>query len=137
MPPKKEAKKGAVQGNYKAGKPLKEILPAGSKPNREGKIFKLEEEPNVTRKFQYEPMPQFPDWPGLEEAMQHDFTSGCEKQEDGTIVPFEDKACELHLPPSFQSFIGKGEVIMLRPDQYIREVLFEKEKDKVKKEKRR
>jgi len=77
MPPKKEPKKGAVQGNYKAGKALKDILPAGSKPNRDGKVFKLEEEPNVSRKFQYESMPQFAEWPGNEEACNHDFTTGC------------------------------------------------------------
>ena len=37
MPPKgKDAKKGAPVGNYKAGKPLKDILPQGSKQPREG-----------------------------------------------------------------------------------------------------
>jgi hypothetical protein len=33
---KDEKKKGAVSGNYKAGKLLKDILPANSKPPREG-----------------------------------------------------------------------------------------------------
>jgi hypothetical protein len=137
MPPKKEAKKGAVQGNYKAGKALKDILPAGSKPNREGKVFKLEEEPNVSRKFQYEPMPQFAEWPGNDEALKHDFTTGCEKGEEGEFLPFEDKNCVLHLPPSFNSFIGKGPLNMMRPDAYIREVLYDDEKDRLKKEKRK
>ena len=68
MPPKKEPKKGAVQGNYKAGKPLKDIMPTGSKANREGQIFKCQEEPNVKRDFQFEPQPQWPEWPGNDEA---------------------------------------------------------------------
>jgi len=38
MPPKgkETAKKGAPQGNFKAGKQMKDILPANSKPPREG-----------------------------------------------------------------------------------------------------
>ena len=67
MPPKgKDVKKGAVQGNYKAGKPLKDILPANSKPPREGTVAKQEGEPEVERHFEYEPLPQFPEWPGNE-----------------------------------------------------------------------
>lgn len=45
MPPKKDAKKGAPQGNYKAGKLMKDILPPNSKPPREGVPIKLEGEP--------------------------------------------------------------------------------------------
>jgi hypothetical protein len=56
---------------------LKDILPPGSKVNREGKIVKLEDGPNEQRKFHYEPMPQFTEWPGNEEAMNNDFTAGC------------------------------------------------------------
>lgn len=48
MPPKgKDAKKGAPQGNYKAGKPLKDILPANMKAPREGTVVKLDGEPSV------------------------------------------------------------------------------------------
>jgi hypothetical protein len=48
MPPKgKDAKKGAVSGNFKAGKALKDILPATSKPPREGVIARMEGEPEV------------------------------------------------------------------------------------------
>lgn len=37
MPPKgKDPKKGAVAGNYKAGKALKDILPPNAKAPREG-----------------------------------------------------------------------------------------------------
>ena len=81
-------------------------------------------------------MPQFTEWPGNEEAQGHDFTSGCQKNEDGSIVPFEDQDCNLHFPPSFKSFVGE-EVNLCRPEQYIREVLFEQKKDQIKKEKRR
>ena len=94
---------------------MKEILPPGSKPNREGKIFKLEEAPNEVRKFQYDPMPQFTEWPGNEEAQGFDFTAGCAKNEDGSIVPFEDTECVLHFPPSFKSFVGE-EVNLCRPE---------------------
>lgn len=97
----------------------------------------MEEEPTVARKFQYEAMPQFALWPGNEEACNYDFTTGCEKKEDGTVVPFEDKTCVLHLPPSFQSFVGKGELNMLRPDAYIREVLYDEKKEALRKEKRK
>mgnify|MGYP000094286690 CR=1 FL=1 len=58
MPPKgKDSKKGAVQGNFNAGKPLKDILPPGSKQPREGVVAKQEGEPNVQRSFEYEPLP--------------------------------------------------------------------------------
>jgi hypothetical protein len=43
MPPKgKDVKKGVPVGNYKAGKPLKDILPATSKPPREGQPLNSE-----------------------------------------------------------------------------------------------
>ena len=48
MPPKgKEAKKGAAVGNFKPGKPLKDILPPNAKQPREGVPARLEGEPNV------------------------------------------------------------------------------------------
>jgi hypothetical protein len=80
MPPKgKEVKGGkrAVLGNFKAGKLLKDILPPNSKPPREGLIVKQEGEPSIHRQFEYEPLPHFPEWPGNEEARQHDFS--CKK----------------------------------------------------------
>jgi hypothetical protein len=100
MPPKKEPKKGAVQGNYKAGKPMKDILPPGSKQNREGQVFKCTEEPAIKREFQFETQPQWPEWPGNEDAMNHDFNTGCKKTEEG-YEQFEDENCKLYLPPSF------------------------------------
>ncbi len=44
MPPKaKDVKKGGPSGgNYKAGKPLKDILPPNSKPPREGQPLNSE-----------------------------------------------------------------------------------------------
>jgi hypothetical protein len=76
MPPKDKGKKpGAVQGNFKAGKQLKDILPPNSKPPREGTIVKQEGDPSIKREFQYEPLPHFPEWPGNEEAKQHDFSA--------------------------------------------------------------
>jgi len=76
MPPKDKAKKGAILGNYKAGKPLKDIMPAGSKPPREGVLSKLEGEAEIDRKFEYEPLAPFPEWPGNEEAKNNDFMAG-------------------------------------------------------------
>ena len=87
MPPKdKGAKKGAVMGNYKAGKPLKDILPANSKPPREGQVVRLEGESQVHREFEYLPLPVFKEWPGNEEAKTFDYTQGCEKNDEGEIV---------------------------------------------------
>ena len=79
MPPKgKDAKKGAVAGNFKAGKPLKDILPANAKAPREGQPARLEGDPDVQRCFAYEPLPVLPEWPGNEEAKAHDFKAGFE-----------------------------------------------------------
>lgn len=74
MPPKKEvAKKGAVVGNYKVGKLLKDILPPNSKPAREGLPTKMDSEPNPERHFEYEPLELFPEWPGNDQANAHDY----------------------------------------------------------------
>jgi len=106
MPPKKDVKKGAVMGNYKAGKPLKDILPANSKPPREGTVVKVEGEPELNRTYEFEPMPMFPEWPGNEDAKTHDYTSGCKKTEEGELIPFEDQSTEvIALPPSFKEFV--------------------------------
>ena len=103
MPPKgKDPKKGAVVGNFKSGKALKDILPPNSKPPREGVVVKQEGEPNVTRNFEYEPMPHFPEWPGNDEAKQHDFS--CKKDAEDKDVIFEDST-QFFLPPSFKEFM--------------------------------
>ena len=83
MPPKgKDAgKKGAVAGNFRAGKPLKDILPANSKPPREGLVAKMEGEPELTRTYEFEPLEMLPEWPGNEEAKTHDFKAGFEEDE--------------------------------------------------------
>ena len=79
MGPKgKEPKKGAVAGNFKGGKPLKDILPANSKPPREGGVARMEGEPEVTRSYEFEPLAMPPVWPGNEEAKGHDFNAGFE-----------------------------------------------------------
>jgi len=79
----KEAKKGAVAGNFKAGKALKDILPANSKAPREGQVARMEGEPEVTRSYEFEPLEMLPEWPGNEEARAHDFKAGFEQDEDG------------------------------------------------------
>ena len=135
MPPKKEAKKGAVSGNYKAGKPLKDILPAGAKQPRDGTVARMEGEPDVNRVLEYEPLPQFPEWPGNEDAKTHDFTTGCTTNAEGQAEPFVDEtAC--HLPPSFKEFMRDQEN-WLRPVDYLREILAEQEHERLKAEKKR
>jgi hypothetical protein len=59
MPPKgKDVKKGgAPTGNYKAGKALKDILPANCKPPREGAPLNSELQPEIQRNYLYEPYP--------------------------------------------------------------------------------
>ena len=135
MPPKgKEPKKGAVLGNFKSGKPMKDILPPNSKPPRDGTVVKQEGEPSVKRNFEYEPLPHFPEWPGNEEARQHDFTA--KQYAVGRDGLFEDPS-KIYLPPSFHEFMRGPEEIWLRPDEYIREIIHVQELDKLKAEKRR
>lgn len=88
--------------------------------------MKQEGEPAVARKFEYEPLAHFPEWPGNEQAMQHDFNSA---------EPFTDN-WEFFLPPSFKEF-QRDTDIWLRPDKYIREIIHEQEMDKLKAEKRK
>lgn len=85
MPPKgKEKGKGAPVGNYKAGKLLKDILPPNTKPPREGQPIKVEGgEPDLQRTYAYEPYPNFPEWPGNEEAKIYDYGKDMNKGEDG------------------------------------------------------
>lgn len=141
MPPKKEGKKGAVAGNYKAGKALKDILPANSKPPREGQPARMEGEPEPAPTYEYQPMAMLPEWPGNEEAKNHDFKAGFEQDENGNWQKFTepepvDGVGVLHLPPSFKDFT-KGEATWLRPEEYIREIMYEKEVHRRKQEKKR
>lgn len=53
---KEDKKKGAVSGNYKAGKPLKDILPSNSKAPREGQVAKMDGEPDIQRSYEFEPL---------------------------------------------------------------------------------
>ena len=141
MPPKKDAKKGAVAGNYKAGKPLKDILPPTAKAPREGVPARLEGEPDVQRTFAYEPLAVLPEWPGNEEAKAHDFKAGVEQDEEGNWPRFTEQeptegVGEYHLPPSFEYFT-KGEAAWLRPEEYIKEIMYEKEVQARRQEKKR
>lgn len=142
MPPKgKDAKKGAVAGNFKAGKPLKDILPANAKAPREGQPARLEGEPDVQRSYEFEPLAVLPEWPGNEEAKAHDFKAGFEQDERGVWQKFTeagpvDGVGALHLPPSFQDFT-KGEPVWMRPEEYIKEIMYEKEVQRRRLEKKR
>ena len=80
-------------------------------------------------------MAPFPEWPGNDEAKNHDFNSGCEKNADGDIVAFTDDT-QIFLPPSFKEFM-RDKNIWLRPEEYLREVLCEQEIEKLKAEKKR
>jgi hypothetical protein len=104
MPPKpKEKGKGAPVGNYKAGKLMKDILPPNTKPPREGAPIKVEGEPFVERSYAYEPYQNFPEWSSNDEAKNHDFMHGIQKNEDGTIIKYEDNT-PIYLPPSYQEY---------------------------------
>jgi hypothetical protein len=136
MPPKpKDVKKGGpAGGSYKTGKPLKDILPANSKPPREGAPLNGEIQPDINRSYTYEPYPNIVEWPGNDEAKNNDYTKDCVKNEDGTWSKFEDPN-KMHLPPSFHEF-EKGEIQWLRPDEYLREVAYENEIQKRKLERK-
>ena len=142
MPPKgKDAKKGAVAGNFKAGKALKDILPATSKPPREGVIARMEGEPEVQRTYEFEPLEMLPEWPGNEAALANDFKAGFEQGEDGQWSKYTEPEAvngvgELNLPPSFTDFT-KGAPIWMRPEEYIKEIMYEKEVHRRRQEKKR
>ena len=138
---KDAAKKGAVAGGYKAGKPHKDILPANSKPPREPVLARLEGEPEVQRKYEFEPLAMLPEWPGNDEAKNHDFKQGFEQDADGNWIKYTepepiDGVGAYHLPPSFADHC-KGEPNWMRPEEYIREILYEQEVQKRRKEKKR
>ena len=58
---------------------------------------------------------------GNEEAKNHDFS--LKKHDDGSDAHFEDKT-KIYLPPSFKEFM-RDTNIWLRPDAYIREIIYE------------
>ena len=98
---KKDAgKKAPAAGGYKAGKALKDILPANAKAPREGNAARLEGEPEVKHNYEFEPLAVLPEWPGNEEAKAKDFTEGLEQAEDGSWPQFTEEH-EYHFPPSF------------------------------------
>lgn len=133
---KKDAgKKAAAAGGYKAGKPLKDILPPNAKAPREGNIARLEGEPDVQRAYEFEPLAMLPEWPGNEEAKAKDFTEGFEQAEDGTWSKFTEEH-DYHFPPSFADHF-KGEPQWKRPEEYIREIMYEAEVQRRRKERKR
>lgn len=130
MPPKgKDPKKGAPVGNYKAGKPLKDILPLNSKPPREGAPLPTDIHPDIHRTYIYEPMPNVTEWPGNEDAKHHDFTKDAAKDENGHFVKYTDNT-PIYLPPSFKDYEKDGEIQWLRPEEYLREIAYENETQK-------
>ncbi len=109
MPPKgKDVKKGAPVGNFKAGKPLKDILPPSSKPPREGAPLSTEIQPDLNRAYTYEPYPNIHEWPSNDEAKNNDFTKDVHKDDHGHFIKFTDNS-QIYLPPSFTDF-EKGEI---------------------------
>ena len=83
--------------------------------------------------MEYEPLAHFPEWPGNDEAKQHDFS--CKKDANDREILFEDPT-QIYLPPSFKEFM-RQEHIWLRPEAYIREILHESQLDSLKAEKRK
>lgn len=138
---KEAAKKGSVAGSFKAGKPLKDILPASSKQPREGQVARMDGDPEVNRSYDFEPLEMLPVWPGNEEAKAHDFKAGFTEDDEGNWTKFTepepvDGVGELYLPPSFDYFT-KGEATWLRPNEYIKEIMYDKEVQKRRMEKKR
>ena len=82
-----------------------------------------------------------PEWPGNEEAKNHDFKAGLNQDENGVWEKFTepeptDGVGEYHFPPSFKDFF-KGEAQWMRPEEYIREIMYEKEVQRRRAEKKR
>lgn len=135
MPPKgKEVKKGGPTGNYKAGKPLKDILPPNSKPPREGIPLNSEIQPDVNRSYIYEPQQNIPEWPGNEEAKINDFTKDSHKADENSHPKFTDNT-KIFLPQSYADF-EKNEILWLRPEEYLKEIAYDNEVQKRRMEKK-
>lgn len=83
-----------------------------------------------------------PEWPGNEAANAHDFKAGFEQDEHGAWQKYTEPAPNaegvgaIHLPPSFEYFT-KGAAKWLRPEEYIREIIYEKEVQRRRQEKKR
>ena len=137
MPPKgKDVKKGgAPTGNFKAGKPLKDILPPNSKPPRDGGPLNSEIQPDIQRSYLYEPYATIQEWPGNEDAKANDFSKDAHKGEDGHFAKYTDHS-PIYLPPSYQEFDKTSEIQWLRPEEYLKEVAYENEAQKRKVERK-
>jgi hypothetical protein len=101
----------------------------------------MEGEPNVQRHSEFEPLPVLPEWPGNEEAKTHDFKAGFEQVEEGVWTKFEaplsvEDQPQFYFPPSFKYYL-KDDAQWMRPEEYIREILYEEEVQRRKREKRR
>jgi len=97
MPPKaKDPKKGNL---YKAGTPIKDVLPQAIKqPAREGRPARIPEfTPHHTVINPYQSQPDFEEWPGDEAALGFDF--GLESQPGNYFVD----PVKFSVPPSFRS----------------------------------
>jgi hypothetical protein len=82
-----------------------------------------------------------PEWPGNDEAKANDFKAGFEQDENGVWSKFTQPEAvngvgELNLPPSFDHFT-KGEPVWMRPEEYIKEIMYEKEVHRRRQEKKR
>ena len=82
-----------------------------------------------------------PEWPGNEEAKTHDFKAGFQQDDDGNWSKFTEPEPEngvgaYHLPPSFNYFT-KEDTQWVRPEEYIREILYENEVQRRRAEKKR
>jgi len=85
--------------------------------------------------LEYEPLPHFPEWPGNEAASAHDFSHKPHATDDGSDGYFIDKT-KIYLPPSFKDHMRETE-FWLRPSDYIREILYEQEINKLKAERKK
>ena len=59
---------------------------------------------------------------------------GIQRTEDGSIIKFEDPT-QIALPPSFKEY-EKGEILWLRPEDYMREIAYDNEMSKRRAEKK-
>jgi hypothetical protein len=101
----------------------------------------MEGEPEVSRSYEFEPLEMLPEWPGNEEARAHDFKAGFEQDDAGVWSKFTEPeptggVGELCLPPSFKDFCKAG-ATWLRPEEYIKEIMYEKEVQRRRQEKKR
>jgi hypothetical protein len=101
----------------------------------------MEGDPEIHRTYEFEPLEMLPEWPGNEAALAHDFKAGFEQDDHGNWSKFTEPAAvngvgELYLPPSFNDFT-KGNPVWMRPEEYIKEIMYEKEVHRRRQEKKR